>query len=513
MPQSYLEKFLPDLKDFDENTRRFHAKMLTTAEYKHLSGGFGSYAQRGGARHMLRLRMAGGRLTRQRLRFIADICEKYNIPRIKLTTCQSVQLHDINAASLCNIMEAAWRAGMISRGGGGDFPRNIMATPLSGVLPGEAFNVMPYAEAAGEYLMGFIRAVRFPRKLKVAFSSSFENETHATFRDLGFVARPDHTFDVYAAGGLGIRPRMGVCVARDVPPEDILYHIKAMVDTFTAYGNYENRAKSRSRFLQETLGTDGLTEAYQEKLKIALRTENLRISVSDLPVRKEACGEAALKKRMISQKQQGLYAVFYQPVGGFLSPIKAAQLSRAIDTMEEVELRLTPGEGLYFINCNAREADLLYDITRDGAQTLFETSTACVGADTCQVGIGRSQALLSACILAVRRENFADGVLPCIHISGCPSSCAAHQTASIGLRGGMKQTPSGPVPSFSLFFGGCARQGQEVITDSDKSIPAQDIPSFFVELGRMITADSATWDSWITQNRDRFLSLVEKYAA
>lgn len=512
MPQNYLEDFLPDLADFRDHTRRFHAGALTAAEYKRLSGGFGSYAQRGSAKHMLRLRMAGGRLTKRRLCFIVDACEKYFIPRIKLTTCQSVQLHDISAAAIGNVMEAAWKAGMISRGGGGDFPRNIMATPLSGVLPEEAFDVMPYAEAAGEYLMGFIRAVRFPRKLKVAFSSSPANETHATFRDLGFVAKSNRTFDVYAAGGLGVRPYMGVRVAGDVLPEDVLYHIKAMVDTFTAYGNYESRAKSRSRFLQETLGTDGLIRAYQEKLRQALDTEQLKLSVSKQPVTKKAVGPLLCGNRILPQRQKGLYAVFYQPVGGFLSPIKAAQLSRAIAPMEDAEIRLTPEGGLYIINCNAQEAALLCSVTQDGAQTQFEASAACVGADTCQAGIGRSQTLLSACIAAVRRENFADGVLPKIHISGCPSSCGAHQSASIGLRGGMKQTASGPLPAFAFSFGGCAQQGQEFLAEPDKSVLSRDIPAFFVELGRMIAADHSTYENWIPHNQDRFFSLLERYA-
>jgi ferredoxin-nitrite reductase len=107
---------------------------------------------------------------------------------------------------------------------------------------------MPFAEAAGEYLMHFIKAVKFPRKLKVCFSNSPENETHATFRDLGFVAKPDRTFDVYAAGGLGVRPLPGICVAQNAAPEDILYYIKAMVEVFVSYGNSKTGAKQEPDF-------------------------------------------------------------------------------------------------------------------------------------------------------------------------------------------------------------------------------------------------------------------------
>ena len=73
--------------------------------------------------------------------------------------------------------------------------------------------------------MTFINAEKMPRKLKVCFSNSPANVTHATYRDLGFAACPDGTFDVYSAGGLGNNPQFGVKVAEGVAPEKILYYI------------------------------------------------------------------------------------------------------------------------------------------------------------------------------------------------------------------------------------------------------------------------------------------------
>ncbi len=512
MPRDYLTEFLPDLEEFRQKTIQFHNGQLTAAQYKSFSGGFGSYAQRGGQKHMLRLRMAGGRLTRERLGFVIDSCEKYGIDWLKITTCQSLQLHDLSPDILCGLMEEAWRAGMISRGGGGDFPRNVMASPLSGVQQDELFDVMPYAEAAGEYLMNFIKSVRFPRKLKVCFSNSPSNVTHATFRDLGFVAKPDRTFDVYAAGGLGVKPLLGICVAGKVPPEDIFCHIKAMIDTFVTYGNYENRGKSRSRFLQETLGADRLVSAYQDKLDKALKTE-LKLKIQEKTVNKQEAGQAPFDRRLLPQKQEGLYSVFYQPPGGCLSFQKALRLYQLTKSMDDVEIRLTPGEGLYVINCNAREACLLLEETADGAGTLFETSVACIGAGICQVGIGDSQALLNSCIQAVRQENFPDGTLPRIHISGCPSSCSAHQSAALGFRGGMKQTPDGPKSAFAVFEGGCSHQGREILAETGKSILTELIPDFLVELGKMVLSQNTTYDKWILTHHRQLRELIDKYAA
>ena len=57
----------------------------------------------------------------------------------------------------------------------------------------------------------------------MAFSNSETNEVHANFRDLGFIANDDHTFDVYCCGGLGNNPMMGVQVGSHIDPKDILY--------------------------------------------------------------------------------------------------------------------------------------------------------------------------------------------------------------------------------------------------------------------------------------------------
>lgn len=107
-----------------------------------------------------------------------------------------------------------------------------------------------------------------PRKLKVCFSNSPKNIPHATYRDLGFVATKEGKFDVYSAGGLGNHARFGVKVAEAVEPEMILYYIKAMWLTFRAYGNYENRGKARTRYMQEICGgAENYVKAYQKKLR------------------------------------------------------------------------------------------------------------------------------------------------------------------------------------------------------------------------------------------------------
>ena len=306
-----------ELPAFREQTDAFYAGELNKGAYKGFSGYYGSYAQKDGKASMLRLRMPAGRVTRERLAFVARTVREYGVPRVHFTTCQTMQLHDLTPENLYPIMEEALDAGIVIMGGGGDFPRNVMCSPLSGLEEGEYFDVLPWAEAAGDYLLQFIKAEKMPRKLKVGFSNSPANRTHATYRDLGFVARPDGTFDVYSAGGLGNNPRFGVKVGEAVAPEKILYYIKAMWLTFRAYGNYENRGRARTRYMQEACGgPEAYAKAYAEKLAEVFAGEKLELDVTPHPVTKKDDGIRIKGRWVIPQKQNGLYAVAWHPLGG-----------------------------------------------------------------------------------------------------------------------------------------------------------------------------------------------------
>ena len=121
----------PELADFREKTDAFYAGQMPKPEYKGFSGYFGSYAQRSGDASMLRLRMPAGRVTKQRLAFVAGALRS-GVKRLHFTTCQTIQLHDLVPEQLYRLIEGALDVGIIPLGGGGDFPRNVMCSPLAG---------------------------------------------------------------------------------------------------------------------------------------------------------------------------------------------------------------------------------------------------------------------------------------------------------------------------------------------------------------------------------------------
>lgn len=508
MKQEIRDLMRQDIPLFAEKIRAYEAGEVEKKAYKGFSGGFGSYPQRSGG-YMLRLRMAGGRLTKTHLGYLAQSAADYKIDRMKLTTCQTVQLHNLSAQSTVELMGKAVDVDIITRGGGGDFPRNVMASPLSGVEPGEYFDVLPWAEAAGEYLLGLVREVRLPRKLKVGFSNSPANVTHATFRDLGFVAREDGKFDVWCAGGLGPNPKLGVPVAEAIDPESIPACIDAMIAVFTEHGNYENRARSRTRYLQDTLGVDGLKAAYSKALAEALAT-SVKLTAERTALTKTGTGTIA-HERVIPQKQDGLYAVRYHPKGGNLPPEKPAELYAVLRDMDAVECRIAPDGTLYIINLTADEAKTVLDATADSAVTPFQCSVSCIGGLICSTGVRDSQGLLMAMLEAVEDAGLPADALPTVHVSGCPSSCGTHQVGTLGFQGAAKMIDGKPQPAFHLLMKGSDRQGAEVFGQPLGAMLLEDVPTFIVELGRTVAASGMDFDRWLDQHEDAFRALAAKY--
>ena len=170
-----------------------------------------------------------------------------------------------------------------------------------------------------------------------------------------------------------------------------------MIRLFTTYGNYESRAKSRTRYLQDTLGEEKIRNYFLQFVEDAQKEMTPWPVEPVHPISKSADGtlsEALLtEKRVLPQKQNGLYTVSYHPLGGRLAPQKPSELYAVIKEMPETELRISPDGTLYIINLTAKEVPAVLEATKDGAASLFESSVSCIGVPICQHGLRNSYAL------------------------------------------------------------------------------------------------------------------------
>ena len=294
-----------------------------------------------------------------------------------------------------------------------------------------------------------------------------------------------------------------------------LANSQELVDNLKAQA--EAAAKQYADQLAQSEALQGQLAEVQKQLEDykalndVLKGENLDLNIEIPEITKTGDGTTAAGPRVIEQKQDGLYAVLWHPLGGTPTPEDFIAVYELIKDMDAVELRIDPDEQVYIINLTGAEAEKVLAATANGAQNIFETSVSCVGATICQQGVRDSAGLLLKCIEATREAGLPCGALPVIHISGCPSSCGTHQTAALGFRGGVKLIDKVAHPAFVFYVNGCSLQGKEAMGREVGTMLEAEIPAFLVELGKTVAASGMKYNEWNAANPTAIDEIAAKY--
>lgn len=509
--------FLEEINNFRETGHKFEKGEITRVEFKGVSGGMGVYAHRSGKEFMVRLRVASGVLSKEDLNIIYNLANKYNLEDIHLTTRQAIQFHGLSIDNICDVMIEALDNNIYTRGSGGNFPRNVAISPLSGVEIGEAFDVTPYALAVNDHFMKKINTYKLPRKLKVAFSSNDDDCAHVTANDQGFLAVKkdgEKYFKLYIGGGVGRNPKLAVEFDELVKPEDVLYHIEAITNLFIAEGDYENKAKARIRYILDRMGKDEFINCYKKHLNDVIENnkESLKLNVGNVEIIKDGIEIDLKHNRLIPQKQQGLYSVYFQPIGGQLTLDMLIKLLELTNKMDNVEFRLSMEEGLYIRNLNGIEAKSILEITQGiGGETLLEQSVACIGVPTCQMGALDGQSTLVEIINLFRKNGATKNILPRVHISGCANSCGMHEIGKIGFSGKMKRVNNETKQVFELHIGGDLGIGKTKFGTCMGDVLKENVPSLLLEIYNAVEPTNLKFYTWLEDNNEDFVKIIKKY--
>lgn len=510
------KELLGEISGFKEKGYEFLNKNLSKMDFKGLSGGYGVYAHRDQKEFMIRLRIPSGVIALDQLKKMYEWACKYNLGGLHLTTRQAIQYHGLSIDEICDLMEEALHYNIYTRGAGGNYPRNVALSPLSGVDKNEAFDVTPYALECGNYFMKRITSYKLPRKLKVSFSSSEEDTGHCTVQDLGFMAvkkDEEKYFRVYAGGGLGRNPKLALIYPELIKPNEVLYYLQGMVDLFVAEGNYENKGKARVRYIVEKLGEEGFIECFKKHVEAAKTKGGLDLDCTEIKYTKEGIKIDIKDNRLVEQKQEGLYSVYLQPIGGQISLENLKKIITILETCEAPEIRLAMTEGIYFRNLNGNEAKDILEITKDmGGNNDFEQSVACIGVPTCQMGVCESQETLREMISYIKENNGCMEYLPRVYFSGCGNSCGVHEIGSIGFMGKMKRVDGELQESFELYVDGSYRENEARLAEKYGEILRKDIPEFILQLSKILEENNIHFNEYIKKSNDEFKTLVKKFS-
>ncbi len=491
---------------------------ITKPEYKGFSGGFGVYAQRDKQTFMIRLRISSGVVALSQLQVICELAQRCGLKGIHLTTRQAIQLHSLTAEQVCMVMEECLKHDIYTRGGGGNYPRNVALSPLSGFMEEDVFDVTPYAVLVDNHFIRQMTSYHLPRKLKVSFASSEADHSHCTVQDLGFMAvREDgkKRFKVYLGGGLGNNPKTAFCLEETISPTEILYYVDAMVEFFKTYGDYENKHKARIRYIAERLGEAVFKEKYLEIVTRLKQSDDCLVNISE-PVCSKAGKEKTIEdETIICQKQKGLYGVEIHPYGGQLRLTDLKKLIQCLEHVETPEIRLAMTEGLFILNLNGGELEAVLALSKSISQnTMIEKGVSCIGVPVCQMGIQDSQKVLVDIIQYFKAQQATRkmmNILPGLHISGCTNSCGVHQIGAVGLAGKMKRVDGQPVDAFTLFLGGRCQAGKTELGENKGDFGAARLPEMIYRLAEATLSSGQEFYQFINDDSKSVEAILSSY--
>ena len=209
----------------------------------------GAILQRDKQTYAIVPRVPCGLLTKEKLRNLATVVEKYDIPIVKLTSGHRIALVGMKADAI-----------------------NDIYTDL-GMDPGKATELcLHYVQACpgtevckfgiqdslgfGIKLEGLLAGREMPAKLKVGVSGCPFSCAEGMVRDIGIMGKKKG-WNVSFGGNSGQRARVGDILAEEISPEEVVTLINRCLDYYAEHGKKKERT---ARFI-ERIGVETFREA------------------------------------------------------------------------------------------------------------------------------------------------------------------------------------------------------------------------------------------------------------
>ncbi len=439
---------------------------------------------------MCRLRMPGGILNSFQMRGIAEIAERYAGHYAHVTTRANLQLREIKAENLTNVLTSVQEIGLTSRGAGADNIRNITGCPTAGIDPQELIDTQPLAKQMHYYLLNHRETYGLPRKFNIAFDGAGVISALEDTNDIGFSAvRVVEGKEVPA--GVYFRLQLGGITghgdfARDtgvmLTPEECVPVAAAVVRVFIDHGDRTDRKKARLKYVLDRFGIEKYLEETEKHLPFKLR----RFPLADCEPRPAVIKHAHIGFH--TQRQPGFFYVgVVLPVG----KMTLEQMRGIADIAERYgsgTLRLTVWQNLLISDIPEQHIEAVKnEIKALGldwhASSIRAGLIACTGNKGCRLSStdtkGHALQIADYLETRVQLEQPIN-----IHLTGCPNSCAQHFIGDIGLLGAKVEVGEDMVEGYHLYLGGGYGASQKIGREIYRDVPCDQVPPL---LEKMLT--------------------------
>ncbi len=381
---------------------------------------------------MLRIKLAGGRVSPAGLRAIGELSNAFGRGEGELSTRQNVQLHWLELGALPEVFDRLQAAGLTSAGGCGDAVRNITGCPVAGVAADELFDAQPVVDEAAAFFYGNPDYSNLPRKHKITIAACPDgcNAPEINCISLvGAVREGVEGFGVLVGGGLSSVPRLARDLGVFVPKEEAVEVLRTLLDAWRNDLRYRvSRVKARMKFMVDDYGPDGMRAEVERRLGRTLERFELPppARVSD----------------HVGVHPQAQPELSYVGVPVHVGLVTGDQLIAVADLAESLggDVRLTRQQNLVVTGVrDARLDDTLARLAEVGfpldANGVRAASIACTGEPHCNFSVTETKTRADALVRHLE-ERFGEDVAGLrLHLDGCPHACAQHWVGDIGFQG------------------------------------------------------------------------------
>ena len=448
----------------DQVDRRVSGE-LTEDEFKPLRLMNGVYLQLHA--YMLRIAVPYGTLSSRQMRKLAHIARTYDRGTGHFTTRQNLQFNWPKLSDIPAILEELAEVEMHAIQTSGNCIRNVTADHFAGATADEVADPRAYAEIIRQWSSLHPEFSFLPRKFKVAVIASERDRAAMQLHDIGLhlkrLAGGRLGFAVYVGGGMGRTPFIAKKIRDELPEEDVLSYLEAILRIYNLQGRRDNKYKARIKILVHEIGAAAFATQVEEEWR-RIRDGALKLPEAEIkridayfapPAFDKGPAKVALRapdrpfdrwvtRNTHTHKQPGyaIVTISLKPIGGIPGDASAEQMDAVADLAEKYsfdEVRVTHEQNLVLPHVRIQDLRAVYDSLKaiglaESNAGLATDIIACPGLDYCALANARSIPIAQRISerLAERQDQIGDLK---IKISGCINACGHHHVGHIGILG------------------------------------------------------------------------------